>query len=361
MNYLINRPQPMRRQLRRWVVAALIAASLGIGAAASQFGGRSFTVVRGLGAVIVPGTDPRPTPTPRITPIAEDPDYRMPDNDKKRLDILLLGIRGDDDPVNGGLLTDTIMLVSLDTRTGRASMISVPRDLTVRITDTQTGKINAAYAHYGISGTKKLFSRILGTGVDNVVVVDFDAFKSIVDALGGVTITLDKPFEESQQWAGSDGEEFIFKLPAGENTLNGDQALYYVRSRYSTSDFDRARRQQQILVAMKNRVEELDLGSNPRQALELVQAVRSHITTDLDIFDLGTIRELFANAGTLSAMRRYQLTTENLLYETTVGGVYELLPRGDTLAYLQKFVQTVLSDSPVMTAPTPQPSPSASP
>ena len=283
----------------------------------------------------------------KVTPIDKDPEYQMPSNDKSRLDILVLGIRGKDDVQNGGLLTDTMLLFSLDTTTGASALTSIPRDLTVRITDSKTEKINTSYALNGLNGTKRLLSRITGIAIDNIVVVDFDAFKSVVDALGGVTITLDKPFEESQQWG------YEFKLPAGKNDLTGDQALYYARSRYGTSDFDRSRRQMQIIMAIRDKAAALNLTGDPLKAYNVITAVRKHIETDLNIFDIGTIKDLMAQQDKLGRIKRYYLTTENLLYETNVDGIYELLPRDNTLAHIKKFFSTVLTSSPVL--PTPDP------
>lgn len=338
-------PTPRRPRLRR-TLFVLVVLVLGWYAAkgASRVGNATITVINriaghpGAGNADIANTLPR---------IADDPEYAMPDNGKDRLDILLLGIRGKDDVENGGLLTDTAMLLSLDTKTGTAALTSIPRDLTVRVTDTKTEKINTAYTYNGIAGTKRLYSRILGVGIDNVVVFDFDAFKYIVEQLGGITITLDKPFQETQQWG------YTFSLPAGTDTLNGDQALYYVRSRYGSSDFDRARRQQQVIMAMKAKVADLHLTRNPLKALELVTTVRKHIETDLNIFDLGTIKDLIGAGDQLSQVRHYQLTTENLLYETTAGGTYVLLPRDSTLAHIKAFLRTVLSGRPVLPTPAP--------
>lgn len=347
--------KPPRRRLRRFW-RAVFALALGVTAAwaIGKVGGQTFTVIRkGLGSTVITIGGNEDTGTPKLPKIADDPEYEMPKNDKDRLDVLVLGVRGEGDSVNGGLLTDSIMLLSVDTRTGRAALVSIPRDLTVRVTDTKNEKINAAYVYNGLGGTKKLYSRILGVAVDNVVVVDFSAFQAVVDALGGVTITLDQPFEESQQWAGTASESYAFSLPAGPNTLTGEQALYYVRSRYSSSDFDRARRQQQIMVAIKNKAQALDLSSNPVQAVQLMTTIKKHIETDLDIFDLGTIKELMEQGGQLEKIRRYQLTTENLLYETKVNGIYELLPRDNTFAHIKEFFGTVVSEAPVL--PTPDP------
>ena len=288
----------------------------------------------------------------KIIPIDKDPEYQMPENDTNRLDILVLGIRGKGDVVNGGLLTDTILLFSLDTKTGVSALTSIPRDLTVRITDERTEKINAAYAHYGLGGTKKLFSRITGVGIDNIVVVDFEAFRSVVDTLGGITITLTKPFMETLQW------DYEFRLPAGENTLTGEQALYFTRSRYGTSDFDRSRRQMQVIMAIRDKAAALDLTGDPLKAFEVISAIRKHLETDLNIFDLGTVKDLLAQQDKLGRIKRYYLTTENILYEATVNGIYELLPRDNSLVHIKKFFATVLTDAPVL--PTPDPA-SASP
>lgn len=283
----------------------------------------------------------------KIIPIDKDPQYQMPDNDTNRLDILVLGIRGKDDVKNGGLLTDTILLFSLDTKTGASALTSIPRDLTVRITDEKMEKINTAYAHYGLGGTKKLFSRMSGVGIDNIVVVDFEAFRAVVDTLGGITITLDKPFTETQQWG------YEFKLPAGKNNLTGEQALYFARSRYGTSDFDRSRRQMQVVMAIRDKASALNLTGDPLKTLEVISAVRKHIETDLNIFALVTIKDLLAQQDKLGRIKRYHLTTENILYETVANGIYELLPRDGSLSHIKKFFSTVLSDAPVL--PTPDP------
>jgi polyisoprenyl-teichoic acid--peptidoglycan teichoic acid transferase len=326
-----------------WIIAALALAYGGI-TAVGHVSNATVSVVNRITHGLVIRTDDS---TPKMVPIEEDPEYAMPDNDKSRLDILVLGIRGKDDPVNGGLLTDTILLFSMDTKSGRASLVSIPRDLTVRITDERTEKINAAYAHYGVGGTKKLFSRILGVAIDNVIVADFEAFRSVVDTLGGITVTLDKPFSESQQW----GNEFT--LPAGENTLDGEQALYYARSRYSTSDFDRSRRQMQVILAIKEKATALSLTKDPIKILEVVTAAKKHIATDLNIFDLGTLKDLLAQQDNLGSIRRYQLTTENVLFETVIDGIYELLPRDNTLMPIKTFIGSILSDAPILPTPTP--------
>jgi LCP family protein required for cell wall assembly len=337
-----------RRWRRAWRIIGGVVLGIVAAWAVGLIGGPSFTVIReGLSGKVITIGGPASGKESKLPKIADDPEYTMPEQDKNRLDILLLGVRGEGDAANGGMLTDTIMLLSLDTTSGRAVLTSIPRDLTVRVTDAKTDKINSAFIYNGIGGTKRLFSRILGVAIDNVVVVDFNAFKAIVDALGGVTITLEKPFSEPEQWG------YEFSLPAGKNDLTGEQTLYYVRSRYGTSDFDRSRRQQQVMLAIKNKIQALDLASDPIRALQLVTTVRKHIQTDLDILDLGTIKQLMQQGNQLDKIKRFQLTTENLLFETKVNGIYELLPRDNTLAHIKEFFRTILTDAPVLATPDP--------
>lgn len=343
--YAYNPFKPKPHWGRR--IGLLVLVAIGawlVSSALFGFGGGKLNIVNNLAGI---GAETSPTPKP--TPITDDPEYQMPKSDKSRIDILVLGIRGEDDTDNGGFLTDTILLFSMNPDTGTATLTAIPRDLTVRITDDRRGKVNELYAHYGLGGTKKMFSRILGISIDNIVVIDFKAFQSIVETLGGISVTLDKPFSEKDQWG------YEFSLPTGANDLTGEQALYYVRSRYSSSDFDRSRRQMQVILAIKAKISALNLTSDPLKALEVITTVKSHLKSDLDIFDLGTIRDLITQGDQLDRIRRYQLTTENLLYETKVDGIYELLPTGDTLAHIKEFIGSVLTDHPVMWSPTPLP------
>ncbi len=276
----------------------------------------------------------------RIFPVSadqtpEDRDYQMPAKEESRLDVLILGLRGKDDP-DGGLLTDSMMVFSIDRITRKATLVSIPRDFYVKVTTTKKDKVNTALENLGIAGTKRLLSKITGVYVDNIVVFDFTSFEKIVDALGGIDITLDEPFQETSQWG------YTFSLRAGPNHLDGPNALYYVRSRFSSSDFDRARRQQQVILAIKNKVLTTDLASDPARALALLNAVRSNIQTDFNLFDLNTLLELARDLSLLNTMKKYILTTENLLYETHSNGMYVLLPKSDSLAPIKTFFQDIL-------------------
>lgn len=282
--------------------------------------------------------------------IENDPDYTMPKPEDNRWDLLVLGIRGEDSENSeevGALLTDTIMLISYDKETGKTSMVSIPRDLYIRIYGDKMGKINEVYEvgvlrKSALSFTKKLISRLTGIYIDSVVVLDFSSFKKIIDDLGGIDITLDKPFTESQQWG------YEFSVPEGENHLDGQTALYYVRSRFSSSDFDRAQRQQKIILAIKEKVMALNLLSDPIKTLSILNTIRTNIETDLNIWDVGSLLNLSKQfSGADQKVQRYVMTTENLLYEshvqTDVGNIYVLLPKGDNLLQIKQLFQEILN------------------
>ncbi len=285
----------------------------------------------------------------KLPTIDDDPDYVMPKQEKDRWDILLMGIRGEDQKdadATGAMLTDTIMLLSYDKSTKKTSLVSIPRDLYVRIYGTKKDKINTAYEigvlrKNSLGFTKKLFSRITGVYIDNVVVIDFSSFEELIDQLGGIDVTLEQPFTEKQQWG------YEFSLPAGLNHLDSQNALYYARSRFSSSDFDRAQRQQKIIMAIKDKVLALDIFSDPVKTLSILNTIRKNVNTDLGISDASSLLKLKDQfGGGAEKIKHSYITTENLLYETHVqtdiGNLYILLPNGDNLQGLKSFFQEIV-------------------
>lgn len=271
-----------------------------------------------------------------------DPDYIMPAQEPNRFDVLVMGIRGEDDPHaedGGPFLTDSMMIVSYDKTTKKASMVSVPRDLYIKIGQNKKNKLNTAYeyGYYhkngGINFTKELISRITGVYIDKAIVLDFSSFEKIIDEVGGIDITLITPFEEKQQWG------YEFSLPAGLNHLDGKTALYYARSRYSSSDFDRSRRQQEVIFALKDKLTHLNFWSNPIKTLSILNSVRSNIQTDLNIWNTSELLNLAKDINSSEKVKKYVMTTDNLLYESRVNDSYVLLPKGDNFTQIKQLFQ----------------------
>ena len=278
--------------------------------------------------------DPNPIPT-------EEPD---------RFDILILGIRGENDVKDGGLLTDTVMLLSIDKKTGKAALVSIPRDFYVDMTGQLSngkaihakGKLNEVYAlgygyNEGLTFTSQMISRITGVHVDKAVLFDFQAFANIVETLGGIDIHLSQPFSEKTQWG------YEFYLPAGNNHLNGEQALYFVRSRYSSSDFDRAKRQQQVIFAIKNKAATLGFLSNPIKISELFSDLKGNVKTNIQLWEIKDMVAL-ANQVQLSSLKTSVLSTDNYLNQSQGShGEYILVPKGENYKAIRDFFKAILT------------------
>lgn len=268
--------------------------------------------------------------------------------DLDRLNILLLGYRGVGDP-NGGLLTDTIIVMSVKVDTGEVALISVPRDLYIEIPNTDhKGKINEAYANGmkssdwkgGLDYSKMAVEDVTGLDIHYVTSVDFEAFKEIIDTLGGVTIYLDKPFSEKYQF-----EEGAIELPAGKNTVDGDTALLYSRARFSSSDFDRARRQQQIIVAVKEKALSLGILTNPVKVISIMNALGVHVRTNAELWEIKELAGILSKAKTDNIRRRvFDTSAEGLLYQShSATGQYILLPEGGNFDKIHETCENIFN------------------
>lgn len=266
--------------------------------------------------------------------------------DENRTNILLLGIRGADDMPNGGLLTDTIMIVSIDTAKKKAALISVPRDIYLEIPVVKKKeKINAAYLYGeekspnggGLELSQRSVEYVTGLAIDHVISVDFKAFSEIINELGGVDVYLDKPFSENKQW----GVDFY--VASGLQHLSGDVALYYARSRYSTNDFDRARRQQQVLVAMKDKALELGFLANPFKINSVLDILKNRIKTDLTLFDIIKFSRLTQEIENNSIKHKVFSTEDGILSQTFINGAYVLLPADGSFEKIREVSKNILN------------------
>jgi polyisoprenyl-teichoic acid--peptidoglycan teichoic acid transferase len=195
-------------------------------------------------------------------------------------------LMGRDTPLDSGRgRTDTMIVVSVNRNNQTASMISLPRDLYVYLPGRGMDRINAAMARGGPDLMKSTILYNFGVPIHFYAQVDFSGFKEIVDIIGGVELAvscrltdwrlispeLDPNLEES--WA-------RYTLEPGIHQMDGDLALWYARSRLTTSDFDRGRRQQQLLRAILNRGVDRDLIT---QVPTLYNAFQNMVETDMDI------------------------------------------------------------------------------
>jgi polyisoprenyl-teichoic acid--peptidoglycan teichoic acid transferase len=232
--------------------------------------------------------------TPQIAPDLPDPPTAVPtavptiEVSPQVTNILLLG--NDVAEVQGGR-TDTIIIVSINKDTKTANLLNLPRDLFVYIPQWTVNRINLALPHghgsgYPGGGGALVADTILynfGIPIDQYARVGFDGFKEAVDILGGVEIAVSCPLTDwrlsSPELDPNVKENYIYyRLEPGVYQMDADLALWYARSRMTTSDFDRNRRQQQILHAMLNRGLDLDLLP---QAPQLWDAFQQNVETNM--------------------------------------------------------------------------------
>lgn len=193
--------------------------------------------------------------------------------DEGEYDILNFLLLGSDtfNPTNSGR-TDVIMVVSVNQTAGTVALLSIPRDLYVYIPEIGVNRINTAYGFgeqtFGAGeGPRSLINTIeynLGLAIDYYARINFTDFRQIIDDLGGVEIPVDCAIEDwrliepdmdptvEENWA-------MYTLPVGLHQMDGDLALWYARSRRTSSDLDRGRRQQAILRAVLGRIRRLSL------------------------------------------------------------------------------------------------------
>jgi len=200
--------------------------------------------------------------------------------------VLLLGLDRGSDPTMPAR-TDTMILASVDTRTRHIVMVSIPRDLWVDIPGYGEGRINTAYylgEYYALKGSgpalaMKTVAAALDVPVDYYVTVDFDGFVSAIDAIGGLDIDVPK---DVRRYAYIDGQDSsVIAIPAGSQHMDGATTLTYVRSRFGTTDYERMRRQQQVLLAARSKVLGLQIPVGRYPAL--FSSLGGAIKTDLPV------------------------------------------------------------------------------
>ena len=218
----------------------------------------------------------------------------------------------------GGARSDTTLLVHLYNDRKDALVVSIPRDSMVEIagctrpdgstTRPYTTKFNAAFAFGGPVCTIKTIEKLTNLRVDNFVVVDFKAFKTVVDAIGGVQVCLTTPaYDPVVPGRGGSG----LNLPAGYSTISGEQALAFVRARETLgdgSDLSRIKRQQDFVASMIRGMANKGLLTNPQMIYRVLGAITSSIETNPEFASIKALQDFALSMGGLSPSRITFLT-----------------------------------------------------
>jgi LCP family protein required for cell wall assembly len=194
------------------------------------------------------------------------------------INVLLLG--SDQSAIGKVGRTDTIIIATIHPEIPAVSLLSIPRDFYAWMPGRGFGKINTAFRYGGPALAKATIRHNFGVDVDYYARVGFDSFVRIVDALGGVTVAVECPLHDTFPDSDSPAGQTDVDYEPGIHTLDGKHALWYARSRWSTSDFDRHRRQQQVLRGLYDQI--LSLGVIPKIP-SLWGALKESVSTDLDL------------------------------------------------------------------------------
>ena len=213
--------------------------------------------------------------------------------EEDRINVLLIAVGGEGH--SGENLADTIMVASIRPQAGDVALLSIPRDLFVQVPGRDYyAKINSVHA-YGESQKENGGPDLLQTVVEEMTGqpihyftrVDFTAFKSIVDAIGGVNITIENEFYD--YW-------HKLSFPAGTEKMNGERALAYVRARYvegpEGGDFKRAARQQQLLLALREKVFSVNTAFDFGAVSQILNSLSDNIRTDMQLWEMKRFFEL---------------------------------------------------------------------
>ena len=255
-------------------------------------------------------------------------DNFVPSTLKEPFSVLLIGVDKRAESEAEGVRSDTLILVRVDPLAGWATMLSIPRDSVVSLPNGNLGKVNGAYA-YGFYNAEKLYGsgtskdagggaaaaqtieRFLNVKVDYTAQVDFQGFERLVDSVNGIVIDVKMALVDPEFPTENHGVERIYIAP-GIQQMNGRTALVYARSRHSSNDFDRSKRQQQVLKAVLSAVRSRGIMANVSLLPQWIGVLEQNVRTTLPIGNVTTMTDLAGIATRLDSDRISQLAINPL-------------------------------------------------
>ena len=337
-------PKRRRRRVLRWVALGL-GVILVAGVTTAWFGyrklNRNITTDRTTETLLGPA-EARPT----VAPVAYDAENILIIGSDTRA-----GPNGSYGDPDGGARSDTTILLHLSQDRTRAVAMSIPRDAMVQIpscllpggkhTDATFAQFNWAYSFGGTACTIRTVENLTRVRIDHFMVIDFNGFKNMVNAIGGVQVCLAKPV--------ADRDAQLY-LPAGRQTVNGTQALGFVRVRETIgdgSDTERMGRQQQFLSSLMQKVESDGVLLNPTKLFPLLDAATSAITVDPGLNTVSKLYDLASSLKSMAADRLVLLTAPREPYVNDSNRDQFQQPQADRL------FQEIRDDRPITLGGTP--------
>jgi LCP family protein required for cell wall assembly len=311
----------MRFSRRRLVLSTLVAVLVVVSVPAIWLGIKWNRALSNVDKMIVAPVElptpaaPEPTEAAADDPavIAPEPAEPLPTpipGPKGSKNILLVGTDGRPADEDNSIRTDTIVWVHLDGDTNRVSMMSFPRDLWVNIPGYGKNRINAAYSigerkirpGYGPALLKKTVGDLVGVPIDNFVMINFEGFKKVVDTLDGIYVDVPKAVDDPA-YPTDDYRTIKIHFDAGRQIMDGERALQYARTRHQDSDFGRNQRQQQVLMAIFDRIREQGLLGQLTNLDQYTEALSDYVRTDISRSEMLSLASMGAQLNAENIQR----------------------------------------------------------
>ncbi len=265
-----------------------------------------------------------------------------PGSSTEAVDFLLCGAHQDE--------TDTIIVVHADRAQGRIVLISIPRDLYYK-----GRKINAVYEHFGPQELTREIAEITGLPIRKYIVIDMYAFIDVINIVGGIDVYLPEPLVDPTYRVRNNGQWTTLSYTAGMHHLDGIATLRIARSRHTSSDFARAYRQQDILAAIRKKIERMDV-FDVSKLYNLVGVFFRYIDTNFTPAELVNLFLTYRNVPTTG---HFVIDTANVLYQTYTNiyylgnsgkhlsndfnkGAWIVLPKNDDWNVIRLYVSKIL-------------------
>lgn len=286
--------------------------------------------------------------------------------EEDRINILLLGIGGPGH--DGPYLSDTNIIVSIKPSTKEVSMVSIPRDLGVKIANYGTQRINYADAlgeklNPGQGGdyARQIFAETFGLEIPYYARVNFNAFEQMIDAVGGIEVNVSQSFSD-YSYPGENYSYQTITFTSGTQQFNGDLALKFARSRHGTngenSDFARSRRQQQIISALKDKIMSFGTLTSPTTLHKIWTSLSDNIDTNLEFsqmiylasiakdIDSSKIKNLVIDSSPEGYLYSY-IAPNGAFMLAPKGGDYSAINLAITNIFQTSFSSAIPSDTPL--------------
>ena len=346
-----------------FIIAASFAAYVAYSKSRAFFLTFNLAQIPGLAVINNSSATPNAEGTPASTPVPTISTGPAPQpwDGASRVTILVMGLDYRDwEAGDGPPRTDTMILLTIDPLTKTAGMLNIPRDLWVNIPGFEYGRINTAYPlgiAFNVPGggpaqAMLTVESLLGVPIDYYAIIDFYAFEQFIDELGGIYVNVPAEIKVDPI-----GEHNTVTLQPGRQLLDGPTALAYARARYTEGgDFDRAQRQQDVILAIRDRAVELGPAQLATRASALYNELASGIHTDMSLDDALRLGWLALDIPGSSIQRGAIAPPNAVMLAKSPDGTQDILiPVPDQIRLIrdQVFASSSMA-SPVLNAGDPQ-------